>query len=155
MIDDREGYTPGWKFNEWEMKGIPLRLEIGPKDIVKKQVVLVRRDNSQKSMVKENAVEKVVGEILEAIQDSLYKKAKDFLNKNIASVKSYDEFKKILEAKGGFIKTSWCEGQHCENQIKVETGATIRIIPFVKEKVGKCIYCNKDGKRTVFFAKAY
>ena len=155
IIDDREGYTPGWKFNEWEMKGIPLRMEIGPKDLQKKQVVLVRRDNSQKSFIKESAVGKEAVKTLDEIQKNLYKKAKDFLNKNITSVKSYDEFKKTIETKGGFIKASWCEGQHCESQIKIETGATIRIIPFEKEKVGKCVYCNKDGKRTVFFAKAY
>ena len=155
ILDDREGYTPGWKFNEWELKGIPLRIEIGPKDVKKKQVVLVRRDNYEKSFIKEAIAVKNVLELLNDMQKSLYKKAKKALNENIHVVKNYDEFKTIVENKGGFIKASWCGDHHCENQVKLETGATIRVIPFEKEKATKCVYCNKAGKEVVYFAKAY
>jgi prolyl-tRNA synthetase len=85
----------------------------------------------------------------------LYKRAKQNLDKSVSSVKSYEEFKKIVKDKGGFVKASWCGETHCELQIKDETSATIRIIPFKKEKVSKCIYCNKAGKETVYFARAY
>lgn len=155
FLDVREEYTAGWKFNEWELKGVPLRLEIGPKDIEKKQVVLVRRDNSEKLMIKETAVVKKVLEMLDSIQENMYKKAKKFLSDNISIVKTYEELKNILKNKKGFIKASWCGDHHCENQVKLETGATIRVIPFEKEKATKCVYCNKAGKEVVYFAKAY
>lgn len=153
IVDDREGYTPGWKFNEWELKGIPLRIEVGPRDVKKKQVVLVRRDNSGKSFVKETSIVKQVYEVLDDMQKSLYKKAKRFLDENISVVKSYEDFKKNVG--NGFVKASWCGDNHCENQIKVETGATIRVILFKKEKAGKCVYCNKADKEVVYFAKGY
>ncbi len=155
-IDDREGYTPGWKFNEWELKGVPLRIEVGPRDVKNKQVVVVRRDTSEKSNVKDKEVVTQVSTLLDSIQKNLFKKAEKNLNEMITSVSKYEEFKKIVESKGGFIKTSWCGENHCEEQIKTETGATIRIIPFKKDgKVSKCIYCGKDGKEVVYFAKAY
>ena len=156
IIDNREGYTPGWKFNEWELKGVPLRMEIGPRDIKNKQVVLVRRDTNEKINAKERDLIKKVSQMLDSIQKNLHKRAKENLEKSITAVKSYDEFKKVLNSKGGFIKASWCGEKHCEEQIKNETGATIRIIPFKKEReISKCIYCNKVGKEVVYFAKAY
>ena len=102
-----------------------------------------------------NLVKKVEAE-LEDIQKNLWKKAKKFLDENIHSVKDYKEFRKVLDLKGGFIKTAWCGEDHCEEQIKVETTATIRLIPLEKEKAtGKCIYCGKDAKFVVYFAKSY
>jgi len=153
--DVREEYTPGWKFNEWELKGIPLRIEIGPKDVKAKQVVFVRRDSGKKSVVKEKDLLKTANSTLDDIQESLYKKAKKFLDDNIRTVKNYAEFKKVLEQKGGFIKAGWCGEKHCEEQIKIETSTTIQVIPFKKETSDKCIYCEKVAKETVYFAKSY
>jgi prolyl-tRNA synthetase len=156
IIDDREGYTPGWKFNEWELKGIPIRIEIGPNDLKKKQVVVVRRDNFKKILIKEKEVLKKVEKLLEDIQKSLFERAKKFLNERTVSVKDYEEFKNVLEGKGGFLRACWCGEQHCEEQIKNETGATIRVIPFSKEKTfSNCVYCNKEAKEVVYFARSY
>src|SRR3989338_3157643 len=153
--DVREEHTPGWKFNEWELKGVPLRVEIGPKDIKAKQVVFARRDTGKKWIVKEKDLAKSAGETLEEIQQSLHKTARKFLDENISTVKNYVEFKKVIGQKGGFVKAGWCGEHHCEEQIKVETSATIRVIPFIKENSEKCIYCEKVAKETVYFAKSY
>jgi prolyl-tRNA synthetase len=155
ILDDRSAYTPGWKFNEWELKGIPLRIEIGPKDIQKKQVVVVRRDNGNKIMVKENQVTKKVDQILEDIQNRLYKKAKKLLKDNIRDAKNYEQVKAILKEKRGFIRANWCGDEKCEERIKEETGATIRTISFKKEKVFSNCLCGKKAKAVVYFAKAY
>jgi prolyl-tRNA synthetase len=156
ILDDRTEYTPGWKFNEWELKGVPLRIEIGPKDIQKGQIVIVRRDNFEKVFVKDkDAIKKIVN-FLDDIQKSLLKKAKKFLNDNITTVKTYEEFKKVLNEKGGFLRASHCLEERCEEKIKEETGATIRLIPLKKEKIfSTCIYCGKKAKEIVYFAKAY
>jgi prolyl-tRNA synthetase len=156
ILDDRTEYTPGWKFNEWELKGVPLRMEIGPKDVQKKQVVIVRRDNFEKVFVKDKDVIKKIVKFLDEIQKNLYNKAKKFLNEHITTVKTFDEFKKTLENKGGFLRASHCLEEGCEEKIKEETGATIRLIPFKKEKIfSNCIYCGKKAKEVVYFAKAY
>jgi prolyl-tRNA synthetase len=155
ILDDREGYTPGWKFNEWELKGIPLRIEIGPKDVQKKQVIAVRRDTSEKITVKESKLKKI-DQLLKNIQKNIFSKAKKFLDEHITTVKNYDEFKRILKDKGGFIRSCWCSDPKCEEKIKEETGATIRLVPFKKEKFfGNCVYCGKKTKEVVYFAKAY
>ncbi len=153
MVDDREEHTPGWKFNEWELKGVPLRIEIGPKDLKRKEVILVRRDTSQKISVKISDAVKQVEKLLDDIQSGLFKKAKKFLDDNTTTVKSYDEFKKVLENKGGFLKTGFCGSKQCEEKIKNDTTATVRIIPFKNERM-KCITCQKDGG-VAYFAKAY
>lgn len=156
IVDDRTEYTPGWKFNEWELKGIPLRIEIGPIDIKKKQVTIVRRDNFKRETIKEKQLIEKVNTTLEEIQKNLFNRAKKFLKEHITTVKNYDEFKKVLENKGGFIRACWCGEQHCEEKIKLETGATIRVIPFKKEKIfSNCIYCGKKATAVVYFAKAY
>lgn len=155
-IDSREEYSPGWKFNDWEMKGIPIRIEIGPKDLQKKQVVLVRRDTGTKIAVKVNSATKKIQSLLDDMQKNLFNKAKRFLQDNTITVKTYDEFKKVLDGKGGFIRASWCGDSHCEEQIKIETGATNRVLPLKKERFsGKCVYCGKVGKEVAYFAKAY
>jgi len=154
-LDDRAEYTPGWKFNEWEMKGVPIRIEIGPKDVAKNQVTIVRRDFPEKTEVKFSMLSKEINIMLESIQKNLLEKAKKFFKENTKSVKNYGEFKKTIE-KGGFIKAAWCFDGDCEEKIKKDTGATIRAIPFVTEKTQeKCIYCGKNSKGLVFFAKAY
>ena len=156
VIDDRTEYTPGWKFNEWELKGVPLRLEIGPKDLEKKQVILVRRDNFEKIKVTDKTLVKNVVKTLENMQIDLYNKAKKFLNSHITAVKTFDEFKEVLEKKGGFIRACHCLDKKCEEDIKNETGATIRMIPFKKEKTySGCIYCGRQSKDVVYFGKAY
>ncbi|MEM5829405.1 MAG: proline--tRNA ligase [Candidatus Aenigmatarchaeota archaeon] len=156
FLDDREIYTPGWKFNEWELKGVPIRVEIGPKDLKKRQITCVRRDNFQRIEVKDKQAIKKIFELMEKIQEDLLKKAKDFLKKNTFIPKDYGEFKKILKEKGGFLKACWCGEEGCEEKIKEETGATIRVIPLKKEKVfSNCICCGKEAKEVVYFAKSY
>jgi len=156
VLDDRAEYTPGWKFNEWELKGVPVRIEIGPRDMKQKQIVLVRRDTSQKSAVKEEQTVDAVVKALEEIQNKLFDKAKRFLEDNVTTVKTYDEFKNTLKNKGGFIKASWCSKTECEEKIKEETRATIRLIPFEKEKTfARCLYCGQESKEVVYFARSY
>ena len=156
ILDDREEYTPGWKFNHWELKGVPIRIEIGPKDVKNEQVIAARRDTLEKVAVKDEELAGTIEEMLEEIQDNLFNRAKKFLNDNITTVKTYDEFKEVLEKKGGFIKACWCSESACEEKIKEETGATIRLIPFEKEKVfSNCIFCGKKADQVVFFARAY
>jgi len=156
ILDDREEYTPGWKFNHWELKGVPIRIEIGPKDVKKEQVIAARRDTLEKVAVEDKELTSTIEEMLEEIQDNLFNRAQKFLDDNITAVKTYDEFKDILEKKGGFIKACWCSESTCEEKIKEETGATIRLVPFEKEKVfSNCVYCGKKADQVVFFAKAY
>ncbi|MHC2995668.1 MAG: proline--tRNA ligase [Candidatus Atribacteria bacterium] len=155
-IDARDGYTPGWKFNEWEMKGVPLRLEIGPKDLAQEQVVLVRRDTGEKMAVKEEKLVETLEELLNNIQENLFERAKKFLQENIREVSDYNEFKEVIEKKRGLIKTYWCDSKECEDKIKEETKASIRCIPFEQEEAsGKCIYCGKESSTLVYFARAY
>jgi len=155
-FDDREEYTPGWKFNHWEVKGVPIRIEIGPRDVKKEAVTAVRRDTLEKIVVKDTKLVNTITEMLEEIQNNLFNRAKASLNENTMQVETYNEFKEGLGKKGGFIKACWCSQSACEEKIKEETGATIRLIPFKKEKVfSDCIYCGKDADQVVLFAKAY
>jgi prolyl-tRNA synthetase len=156
VFDDRPAYTPGWKFNEWELKGVPIRIEIGPRDIKQKQLTLARRDTFERLTVKEEEIVDVVNKLLEKIQDNLFNKAKKSLEDNITTVKTYREFKEALKKKGGFIRACWCSSPTCEEKIKEETGTTIRTVPFEKEKpFSNCIYCGKEAKDVVYFGRAY
>lgn len=155
QIDDRTEYTPGYKFNDWEMKGVPLRIEIGPKDLEKNRVVIVRRDTGEKSSIDDKEVSGNVKEVLQNIQNDLYNKAKELLDKNTYSINDYSKFKEIINGMGGFVKSSWCGEMECEVKIKEETGADIRAIPFEREQVSQCIYCKKQAKHVVYFAKSY
>lgn len=155
-LDDRDEYTPGWKFNEWEMKGVPVRLEIGPKDVEKHQVVLVRRDTGEKISVDESEINDKIKSLLDEIQSNMFLQAKQFRDNNIREVGDFEEFKKIIEEKRGFIKTHWCENGECEKYIKEQTGATLRCIPFEQDNThGKCVVCGKEANKTVYFAKSY
>jgi prolyl-tRNA synthetase len=156
VLDDREEYTPGWKFNQWELKGVPIRIEIGPRDLKQGQVIMVRRDNGQKIPVKEPDIPAAAEKLLQEIQENLFAKAKALLQEKTRSVSTYDEFKKIVCEKGGFLKAAWCGSADCEAKIKEETGATIRVLPFEKEEptVG-CIYCGQKAKETAYFARSY
>ncbi len=156
VLDDRQEYTPGWKFNNWELKGVPLRIEIGPRDLKQQQVTVARRDTCQKSFVKENEVVDAVETLLREVQHNLYAKARINLEQQTTSVKTYEQFKQVISAKGGFVKAAWCGGADCEAKIKEETTATIRLRPFQKEDpISDCIYCGKKAKETVYFAKSY
>jgi prolyl-tRNA synthetase len=156
ILDDRKEYTPGWKFNDWELKGVPVRIEIGPRDVTQGQVTLARRDTFEKIVVRDEEVVEAVRKLLEDIQHNLFNRAKKFLEEHITAVKSYKEFKEVLQTKGGFIKASWCGSRECERKIKEETGATIRIIPFEREDpISSCIYCGSEAKELVYFARSY
>lgn len=154
-FDDRETYTPGWKFNEWEQKGVPLRIEIGPREVEKKQVVLVRRDTGEKSIAPLEDLKERMEVSLEEVQKSLYRRALAFREENSYQVDDYEEFKRILEGPGGFLWAHWCGSAECEAQIKEETKATIRAIPFQEQERGRCIRCGEISLQRVVFAKAY
>jgi prolyl-tRNA synthetase len=156
VLDDREEYTPGWKFNEWELKGVPVRIEIGPRDLKQNQITMARRDTYQKTTAKMDEAVQATEKLLEEIQSNLYAKAKTALEERTATVHNYDEFKKTLKEKGGFIKAAWCGGSECEEKIKEETGATIRLRPFEKEKpIANCVYCGEKAMEMVYFARSY
>jgi len=159
-VDDREGITPGFKFNEWEMKGVPLRVEIGPRDVANQQVVLARRDivgKPGKSTTAWAELPHRVPELLKEIQANMLAKARRFLDENTYHVGSdYTELKRIIEGKGGFVWAWWCGDARCEAKVKEDTKATIRNIPFDQPGgKGKCLVCGEDSRQQVVFAKAY
>jgi prolyl-tRNA synthetase len=156
VLDDRAEYTPGWKFNEWEMKGVPVRIEIGPRDVKQNQVTVARRDTFERTAIKDSEIEETTAKMLKDIQNNIYNRAKKLLEENITTVEDYEEFRNTLKKKGGFMRASWCSNSSCEEKIKQETGATIRVVPFEKEKIfSKCLYCGGEAKEVVYFAKAY
>lgn len=154
--DDRDTQKPGWKFAQYEMQGVPVRIAIGPKDLEKGSVEVARRDTLKKEFVAQTeVVEKVKGLMIE-IQDNLFQKALDFRNEHITEVDSFDEFKKVLKEKGGFISAHWDGTAATEARIKELTKATIRLIPFGNEKeAGSCVLTGKPSAQRVLFAKAY
>ncbi len=154
--DNRDTQKPGWKFNEYELKGVPVRIAIGPKDVEKGTVELARRDTLQKEFINnENVVEKVVS-LMSEIQDNLYKKAISHRAENTTEVASYEEFKKLLDSKGGFVLAHWDGTAETEEKIKNETKATIRCIPLDgKVEAGACMVTGKPSTRKVLFARAY
>lgn len=155
-LDGRSEYTSGWKFNEWEMKGVPLRINIGPRDIEKGTVELARRDTKEKVLVDRKSVLETSIQLLDKIQKGLYDRANDFLKDKISKPDNYDEFKYILGSKGGFILAGWCGRLECEDVIKEETGADIRVIPFDQDgKPATCILCGKPSEKVAIFARAY
>jgi len=153
-VDDRNELTPGYKFNDWELKGIPLRIEIGPKDVEKQQVILAKRYNREKISVGFNDIEKI-GTILDEIQNNMLKTAQIKAKENTIDISNYSEFKSKI-GKGGFFNAYWCGKVKCEEKIKEETGADIRVIPFGNENTnGKCIYCQEQSIATPVFARGY
>jgi prolyl-tRNA synthetase len=154
-LDDSDK-MPGWKFSEYEMKGVPLRLEIGPKDIEKNQVVLVRRDNREKIFVPMEEIEEKVFEVLDQIQKDLLEKARQHRDAHTYVAQNMEEFEKILNETPGFIKAMWCGDEACEDAIKERTGATARCIPFEQGKISEhCVCCEKEAKHMVYWGKAY
>ena len=156
FVDRREDKTPGWKFNEWELKGIPIRLEIGPRDVAKDQVTLVRRDTSERQDVRIASLQTAVPAILDEIQQNLYTAAKRMLDENTKFVTTYAELKERVEANAGFNLAYWCGDPACEARIKTETRATIRCIPFQQPgEPGSCILCGGESRVMALFARAY
>ncbi len=153
-LDDREQHKPGWKFNEWEQAGVPLRVEIGPKDVEKGQVVLVRRDNREKAFVPLDGLEGTVKDLLEKVQAGLLERARAFREANTFSVDDYGEMAR--RADEGFFKAHWCGSAACEAKVKEEMKATLRCIPFDRAgEAGGCIVCGQASEGRVIFAKAY
>ena len=147
--------SPGFKFNEWELKGVPVRIEIGPRDVESKKLVMARRDNGEKFSISKNELGIKIKTTLEEIQNNLFNQAKEFRNKNTHDVKTYDEFKNIIN-NGGFVRCGWDGDSETELKIKEETKATIRCIPFNENPKGlKCVYSGKTAKHEVIYAKAY
>ena len=154
--DLRKEYSPGWKFNEWELRGVPVRIEIGPKELKEKKVTLVRRDTGERLKSSFSTLPKRLENLLEKIQQNLFSRSQKFLKENTREAKNYEEFKEIIQTKKGFIKAFWCERTECESKIKEETKATTRALPLdAPEERGKCILCKKMAKRKWIFAQAY
>ncbi|MBO70054.1 MAG: proline--tRNA ligase [Candidatus Marinimicrobia bacterium] len=154
--EDWRKESPGFKFNEWEMKGVPLRLEIGLRDIKEDNVTLSRRDKDQKFEIQKSKIVKQVPELLDKIQSALYKQALEFRSLNTHKTKDYEEFKEIMKNNGGFVRCGWDGDEKTEKAIKDETKATIRVIPFDENpKNISCIYSGRPAKHEVIFAKAY
>ncbi len=155
-LDDRDAYTPGWKFAEWEMRGVPLRLEIGPKDIEKSQVVLVRRDTREKLVTPVNTLGATVVELLDRIQRNLFERALRFRDEHTVRTASRGEFDRVLDGRPGFVIAPWCGSAACEATIKDATQATIRNVPLNPlPPSGPCIGCGQPGVTDAYFAKAY
>jgi prolyl-tRNA synthetase len=159
IVDERDEYTSGWKFNEWEVKGVPLRINLGPRDIKNAQLELVRRDTMQKSTINESVLVDSVISILNEIQTNLLLRTKEIQRQFTSRTDSYDTFKSILDTKGGFIYTRWCGEQSCETKVKEETGADLRVIPFECEEevdlLMNCVYCRKPANKIAIFGRAY
>jgi len=154
-VDRRSQLTPGFKFNDWELRGVPLRLEVGPKDLEKQKVVLVKRHSRQKTDVPLDKLENEIVPVLDTIQKELFDSAKKMLDQMTSKISDYDQFKSKIE-NGGFFEAPWCGNQKCEEKIKEETGADIRVIPFEnKNSDGKCIYCKSQSTSNVILARGY
>ena len=156
FLDDREAYTPGWKFAEWELRGVPLRMEIGPKDLEKSQVVLARRYTREKMSSPFDGLAARVATLLGDIQAALYRSALQFREAHTTRAATYEEFKSAMEGRPGFVIAGWCGSAECEAQIKAETQATLRNVPFGAEHTaGTCVKCGSSSRGEAWFAKAY
>ena len=155
-LDDREEYKPGWKFAEWEMRGVPLRLEIGPRDIEQEQVLLARRDTREKLTAPMDGLEERVTGLLDAVQTALYDRALAFRDSHTVRTASSGEFRRAFEGRPGFVIAPWCGSAECEAQIKADTQATIRNLAFdLPPATGACVRCGQPGLTDAYFAKSY
>ena len=169
MLDARDEYTPGWKYAEWELRGVPLRMEIGPKDLEKSSVMLARRDTREKLAAPMDGLTATIVGLLDGIQQALYDRALRFREEHTQRVGSYDEFKAVMEGRPGFVIAGWCGSANCEAEIKGETQATLRNIPFDSRVAegrsgqapggefvaGTCVKCGRPSPGEAWFAKAY
>jgi len=154
-VDDRRGLTPGYKFNDWELRGVPVRIEIGPRDIRRNKAVVATRHNKEKADVGLDGISSRIQEILESVQGAMLERARRLLEEKTAEISSYGEFKSGIEA-GGFLRARWCGGRECEERIKEETGGEIRVIPFGSEDAGgRCVYCGGQSESAPLFARGY
>ncbi len=154
-VDDSDK-SPGWKFSEQEMRGIPVRIELGPKDIEKNQCVIVRRDTREKLIVSLDEVETKIGEVLTAMQTEMLEKARAHRDEHTYEAKNYEEFKETIANKPGFVKAMWCGDEACEIKVKEDTTATSRCMPFAQEHIADtCVCCGKPAKTMVYWGKAY
>jgi prolyl-tRNA synthetase len=155
-VDDRDDLRPGWKFNDWELKGVPVRIELGPRDLDNGQAVLVRRDSGEKETVGLDAVSSRVGELLVSIQSTLYDQAREFRDRYTFRPTTYDELRSLVEDPGGFIVAPWCGSPDCEAKVKAETKATIRFLPVEPGgDFGTCIVCGRPATEEATWAQAY
>ncbi len=154
--DDRDTHKPGWKFAEYELKGVPVRIAIGPRDLEQKTVEVARRDTKEKQVISMEGLDDAIADLLDDIQENIYQKALQFRESNTHTVDDYETFKKLLDDKGGFLLAHWDGTAETEERIKTETKATIRCIPLVGNKTpGTCIYSGKPSQQRVVFARAY
>ncbi|MGQ9706895.1 MAG: proline--tRNA ligase [bacterium] len=156
-FDERLEYTAGWKFSEWEMRGVPLRVEIGPKDIEKGVLTVVRRSSRQKEIIKIVDISRYLKKTLKSVQSELYEMAKKYLKSHITYTDNYEEFKKLMDERAGFVLAGWCGDSKCEEAIQEETKATVRVIPMeeLEMKAKVCVKCGRKSKETVYYARAY
>ena len=156
VLDDREEHKPGWKFSEWEMRGVPLRLEIGPRDIAQQQVLLARRDTREKLTAPIEGLAARVTELLDAVQAALFERAAAFRDDHTLRTASGDEFRRAFEGRPGFVIAPWCGSADCEARIKADTQATIRNLAFdLPPATGGCVRCGQPGMTDAYFAKSY
>ena len=154
-VDDSDK-SPGWKFSEQEIRGIPLRVEIGPKDMEANQAVIVRRDTREKTVVSIDELDAKVAEILDTMQHDMLERAREHRDAHTTTAVTYDEFKDAVENKPGFVKAMWCGDRACEDKIKEDTSATARCMPFEQEHISdKCVCCGREAKTMVYWGKAY
>lgn len=155
-MDDRSDISPGWKFNEYEMRGVPVRLEIGPRDMENGVCVLVSRVSGEKRIVEQSKLAEEVKRMLDDVHQEMYERARQFRDDHFYSVDTIDEMKALMEEKRGFTLAGWCGSEACEKHVKDETGATSRNIPFAAQESKKtCLVCGEETKHTVVFARAY
>jgi prolyl-tRNA synthetase len=169
VLDDDDQNSPGWKFSQWEMMGVPIRIEIGPRDMANRNVVLVRRDTGEKISVAAEEAPERIEKMLADIQVSLYRKALEFRENNTTMIDDYESFKKLFSGEGGFVKSPWCGSPECEAKIKEETKATVRILAHMPAEAstdepvdanepvadGSCLVCSSKASHHPIFAKAY
>jgi prolyl-tRNA synthetase len=154
-LDERDE-RPGWKFAEWELRGVPLRVEIGPKDIEKSAVLVARRDTREKQSLPMDGLPARILQLLDEIQQGLFERARQFRDEHTQHAATYDAFKQILEGRPGFVISPWCGAVDCEAQIKNDTQATIRNMPMAAgTPTGTCVRCDNPAKFEAWFAKAY
>jgi prolyl-tRNA synthetase len=157
-VDDRDEHTPGWKYNEWELRGVPVRLEIGPRDVAKNQVVLVRRDNREKEFVPMSALKERLPALLDELQTAFFQRSLEFQKANTHEVADFDQFKEVMENQRGFVIAGWDGEADTEAKIKEETKATIRLIPLADGEATdglRCVYSGRPARYRAVFAKAY
>ncbi|MEW5932991.1 MAG: proline--tRNA ligase [Bacillota bacterium] len=154
-LDDRPEFSPGWKFNDWEMRGVPLRLEIGPRDLAAEQVTAARRDTGERTALPLSRLEEGVAELLDEVHRGLYRRALEFRQAHTHEAGDLASLRAVMEGPRGFIRTHWCEKPGCEERIKEETGATIRCLPFGEKGEGRCVLCGEPARQVVYLARAY